>query len=104
MNEIFDQIAAERKRQDELHPWNNLMIEYRFFTEEYHDGQAERYKDVNDIYERDGMARIDSLLLEELHEVFAETDPMKQREELIQLAALCVKVIEKIDRESKENA
>lgn len=40
------------------------------------------------------------ILLEEVHEVFAEEDPSKQREELIQVMAVAAAMIDKIDRDS----
>lgn len=41
------------------------------------------------------------VLDEEVQEAFAESDPKRLREELIQVAAVAVKMIEQIDRETK---
>jgi hypothetical protein len=39
------------------------------------------------------------ILLEEVYEAFAETDPAKQREEMVQVAAVAVQIIECLDRQ-----
>jgi hypothetical protein len=39
-----------------------------------------------------------NILLEEVYEAFAETDPEKQREEMIQVAAVAVQIIEFLDK------
>ncbi len=104
MVDIFTAIQAERKRQDELHPWDKLDVRMTSGGTLGYDAEAKYYKEWNDKLESIGVAHIDSLIIEEYYEVFSETRPKKQRKELIHLAALCVKVIEKIDRESKENA
>jgi hypothetical protein len=39
-----------------------------------------------------------SILLEEFLETFLETEPEKQREEMIQVAAVAVQIIERLDR------
>lgn len=41
------------------------------------------------------------ILLEEVHEVFAEEDPEKQREELIQVMAVAAAMIDNIDRDAE---
>ena len=38
------------------------------------------------------------ILNEEVAEVYAESDPVRQREELVQVAAVAVQMIEVIDR------
>ena len=40
--------------------------------------------------------------MEEVYEVFVETEPEKQREEMIQVAAVAVQIIECLDRRMEE--
>lgn len=47
--------------------------------------------------EGDGLPTWRHLVTEEVAESFVETDPVRLREELIQVAALCVSWVEKID-------
>ena len=47
----------------------------------------------------DGSVTFKDVLMEEVAEVFAESDPEKLRAELIQVAAVAVQWVEKIDRE-----
>ena len=42
------------------------------------------------------------ILQEEVYEAFLETDPAKQREEMIQVAAVAVQIIECLDRRMEE--
>lgn len=44
-----------------------------------------------------------TVLLEELFEATVESDPAKARAELVQTAAVCVRIIEQIDREAMES-
>ena len=54
------------------------------------------YEDVETTVGRPNWMR---LVREEVAEAFAETDPARLREELIQVAALCVSWVEKIDQQ-----
>jgi hypothetical protein len=45
-----------------------------------------------------------NILMEEVCEAFAETEPEKQRAEMIQVAAVAVQIIECLDRRMKEEA
>ncbi|MDR0731531.1 MAG: hypothetical protein LBF63_07675 [Treponema sp.] len=40
-----------------------------------------------------------NILMEEVCEAFAETEPEKQREEMVQVAAVAVQIIECLDRQ-----
>jgi len=92
---IFAEIEAERARQDELHPWDELEIIMPDDEEvEWHVKEADIHKADNDIAEACGKAEPVSLLAEELNEIFAETDPVKQEAEAIQLAALAIKFVQ----------
>jgi NTP pyrophosphatase (non-canonical NTP hydrolase) len=42
------------------------------------------------------------ILMEEVYEAFAETDPAKQREEMVQVAAVAVQIIKCLDRRMEE--
>lgn len=95
-NDVIDAIKAERERQDELHP-----VVAKYLIPPYHDDGnmrflADSYKRNNDKMEKIGEASWYDVFREELHEIFAETDPVKIREEAIQLAALCVRLCENI--------
>lgn len=91
---IFSEITAERARQDELHPWEKLKISVCSDRQKFHEKNALYFKGVNDEAESRGYAFIDCLSMEELHEIFAETDPVKQETEAIQLAALAIKFVQ----------
>ena len=94
-SEIIEAIKKERGRQDILHPiiakqtaqqtdlaWIAIM--------------ALRQKRINSESEEMGKITWYDVFLEELYEIFAETDPVKIKEEAIQLAALCVRLCESI--------
>ena len=92
---IIAAIKAERKRQHAQWGVQNLpngtgSLEFRI--------QAERSKDFCDMQARLGRIDWTNVLNEEVAEVFAESDPAKIREELIQVAAVCVAWIECLDR------
>jgi len=91
---IFEEIKAERIKQDEKHPWDKLEINVSNYIKSYHAREADELKRNNDFQENGGYAYINTLCLEELHEVFAETDPIKQEDEMIQLVALGIKFIQ----------
>ena len=94
---ILGEVLAERKRQDDifpdqwsvpdgtgLHPLDSLM--------------AERYrKDCHRNFAQ-GFGTFRDILAEEVYEAFAESEPRRLREELVQVAAVAAKWIEAIDR------
>jgi len=94
LSTILSEIVTERARQDELHPWDKLEIGVTNYSKQFHATEANELKRLNDKQESDGYAYIDTLILEEYHETFAETDPVKQETEAIQLAALAIKFVE----------
>ena len=96
MTHIFDQIAAERKRQDEKWGEQNHTMLGDFFDAEAILEKCKLYKAVNDSGEDPCWFPI---LLEEVYEAFAETDPVRQREEMVQVAAVAVQIIEALDRQ-----
>jgi hypothetical protein len=92
---IFRSIHEERIRQDEK--WgeqNHPMLNVPFTTEGMLQGQC-TYKQLND-------SKNDccwyAILMEEVYEAFSETDHAKQREEMVQVAAVAVQIIEYLDR------
>lgn len=92
---IFDEVREERKSQDVIHPWGNLKIEFDSMPRHYHVEREDYYKKINDFNEKfHQKAYVNVLLLEEYHEIFAETDPIKQEQELIQLISLGVKALQ----------
>lgn len=60
---------------------------------------AKTYRAVADIRAENDTLTHRNVLVEEVFEAFAETDPEKMRAELIQVAAVAVKIVEQIDRE-----
>jgi hypothetical protein len=60
--------------------------------------RADRAKEYNDQRVADGDLTFRDILIEEIYEAFAETDPVRLREELIQVAAVAVAWVEAIDR------
>jgi hypothetical protein len=99
LSRIFAEINKERERQNEK--WgeqNHLMLNVPFTTAGMRQ-QEKIYKQLNN------SARDVSwfgILMEEVYESFAETDPARQREEMIQVAAVAVQIIECLDRHMEE--
>ena len=96
LDEVLDEVMAERIRQDakwgeQNHPDGTGVSEF----------QREMAAWAKTAYESDstnGRITWYSVLLEEFYEAAAESDPSRLREELIQCAAVCVAWIESIDR------
>jgi len=95
---IYQEIVEERERQyEKLGERNYPMLNSRNRVENMkthaHNfrviNASTKYKCWHDV------------LMGEVYEVFAETDPVKQRENLIQTAAVVVRIIECLDRNSK---
>jgi hypothetical protein len=61
---------------------------------------ADKAKEYNDAQVANGTLTFRDILWEEVLEAFAESDPERLREELIQCAAVCVAWVEAIDRRS----
>jgi len=111
---ILGEIADERARQWERWGDQTLPIHdeqdfrgFVMFGRTYAD-LARSFKSLNDhrqaLYMKGGHRdyRNDTaVLLEEVFEALAETDPAKMRGELVQVAAVAVKMIELIDRRAE---
>ena len=107
MRRIFWEIRAERARQDarfgeQNHPDLAGDAETQCDAREMFARYAGNYRDINDgtFDPRDTDPRQDwtGILLEEVYEALAESDPVKLRTELIQTAAVCVAWVEHLDR------
>jgi hypothetical protein len=61
------------------------------------EAEATRWKSINGVRAREGITAWDGVLLEEVFEALAETDPAKLRTELVQVAAVIVNWLEDID-------
>jgi hypothetical protein len=95
LQEILDERNRQHKRRGEQeHP----MLDTPFIVEGMVRGQ-DTYKRLNDKAENCWF----QILMEEVYEAFSETSPEKQREELVQVAAVVVQILEWIDR-MKNNA
>lgn len=89
--EVWD----ERLRQDQRwgeqnHPDGTNLAEDT--------SRADRVKELNDYYVKSDTLTWRDILLEEVYEAFAESDPDRLREELVQVAAVAVAWVEAIDR------
>jgi hypothetical protein len=91
---IVDEVFAERERQVEQ--WGDGMPPL---------GTTEDYAPWRDAFRAycqrrsaKGTVTMADVLLEEVFEALAETDPAKARDELVQAVAVGVKMIEGIDR------
>jgi hypothetical protein len=94
---VLREVAAEREAQDEKwgeqnHP-NGTGGDVRQF-------QADMARAITDAKSQVGTVTYSDILTEEFYEALAEDDPRKLRAELVQVAAVAVAWIEKIDREA----
>ena len=95
---VLPEIAAERERQDE-----------KWGEQNHPDGtgpgyaiDAKRARHRCNLAAALGLVSYRDILEEEMYEAFAESDPDKLRHELVQVAAVAVAWIEKLDRERSE--
>ena len=94
MREIFEEILAERKRQDKK--WgerNHPMLKAITHTKCWN--KLEKYRELNRTPEK---LCWHTILLEEVYEAFAVGDAADQRKEMIQVAAVAVAIVEYLDR------
>lgn len=100
--EVCEEVIAERGRQEKRwgeqnHPDGTgpgvlERLSYRCTSAEGAKGACERAFKY-------GRGTYTHILYEEVAEAFEETDPVRLREELVQVAAVAVAWIEKIDRD-----
>ena len=102
---IFAEIDLERKRQDEKWGEQNHPMEPRNYDRKYARKVLKKLQQENDTSQEKCWHNI---LSEEVIEAVLETDPKRQREEMIQMAAVAVNIIECLDRrirnETRNNA
>lgn len=89
------EVLRERERQHEL--WGEQNHADGTGGAVY-EAYAKEAREACDFHADNGTLTWDKILLEEVLEAFAETDPVTLREELIQVAAVAVSWIEAIDR------
>jgi len=95
MESIYEEIKTERKRQNELYGEQNLpMVRVPEYRSQYKE-LADTMKEENKNPEKQDWC---SILVEEVYEAFAEKKPEKQREEMVQVAAVAIQIIEYLDR------
>jgi len=99
MNYIFDEIKLERQRQDEKFGTQNHPMTPELFSLEGCKSRLEAMRHQNKINTQNKKDNWYHILAEEIFEVFSETDPNKQREEMIQVAAIAVAIIECLDKD-----
>jgi len=94
---LYAEIEAERRRQEEKWGVQNHSIN----TDAHHWMYSTLARDAKkscDTAIKEGTLTWFDILFEEFCEVFAERNLEKQREELLQVAAVAVQMIEYIDR------
>ncbi|WP_368681023.1 hypothetical protein R1X32_42665 [Rhodococcus opacus] len=94
---ILNEIRAERARQDEKWGEQNHLDGTGPAFQWLADGARERCQMAASF----GLVSFKDILEEEVFEAFAESDPTKLRAELIQVAAVTVAWVEKLDREAR---
>jgi hypothetical protein len=107
---IFSAINEECKRQDEKwgeqnHPMRGENISTLFSKEDLvypHDSGLQTLLGVVRFRHKKGKAGWFDILQKEVCEAFLETDPVKQREGMTQVAAVAVQIIEYLDRRIEE--
>lgn len=105
MERILDEVRVEREKQDAKWGQQNHSMVPPDGTDSLgkihlfeHGRKADMWKDFNDQRVAGKRLAWDGILFEEVYEAFAESDPVKIREEMIQVAAVAVAIIECIDR------
>ena len=95
---IFEEIREECKRRDEKWGEQNYpMLDKRVPVEVIKEG-ANICRTINESEKKSWF----SVLREEFYKTFAETEPKKQREKMIRVAAVAVAIIECLDRRINE--
>jgi len=100
---IFTEICAERKRQNEKWGEQNPPMLYAGFDYARCKTNLEIIRNENDLARGKDNGCWYNILAEEFLEAFLETEPEKQREELVQVAAVAVQIIEYLDRRIGQN-
>ena len=100
MNHIYDQIALERKRQDEKWGEQNFkMFSILYDKDKVKDVLMRQLAAFRENNEREKQICWYTILEEEICEAFLEPDLVKARAEMIQVCAVGVQIIEALDRQ-----
>jgi hypothetical protein len=109
--DVLCEVAAERERQDakwgqQDHPdgtgdWDSYARKRSDHLKEIREGKASVAKAACDVAAAEGRLTYRHILDEEVCEAFAEDDAAALRRELLQVAAVAVAWVEKIDRSQK---
>jgi NTP pyrophosphatase (non-canonical NTP hydrolase) len=101
LSPVFTEILKERIMQNEKWGEQNHSLLNQFITSDICKSKANFFKKINKRkkYFRSWF----TIFAEEFYEAFAEIEPENQREEMIQVAALAVTIIEYIDRQIEKN-
>lgn len=91
---VYDEIEAEVERAAAKFP--GQVLPWAHYPPKVYAAEVDRWRQIND-----GVGRVepswDSVLSEEVCEALAETDPQAMRAELIQVAAVVVRMVAQID-------
>ena len=98
---ILTEVFGERRRQHKKWGVQDLPI-INHEKAGLYKALADSYKDINDTHFLQGTPLFSCILLEEVYEALSEIDPARQREELVQVAAVAVQMIECIDRNRRK--
>ncbi|MDA1062648.1 MAG: hypothetical protein O2895_07065 [Chloroflexi bacterium] len=92
---VLEDVARERRRQHGI--WGEQALEDATGTPDDREHLG-RVRERVEARARDGSIAWRDILIEEVAEAFAESDPAKMRAELVQVAAVAVQWVEAIDR------
>ena len=93
---IIDELFAEREAQ--IGQWGVQDLPLGFGAKIWRTMAGQLRKECDEAHERGELSH-SHILLEEFYEALAEKDPLKARDELVQLGACVIKAIEQIDRD-----
>lgn len=97
-NKVLGQIAAERVRQETKFPDQRLPLGTGgSWAQAMYGHLLGVVRNINDRHNETGEATWESVLAEEVFEALVESDPAKVREEMVQVAAVAVRIVENID-------
>ena len=103
IDQILEEIRAECQRQkNKFGEQNHRMVALDHYADQYR-AMAQSVKKYNDKLTASEERKIawDSILLEEVWEALGETEPEKQRKEMIQVAAVAVAIVECLERKNQ---
>jgi len=101
MDDIFEEIRAERRRQDEKWGEQNHSMLHQGYSQFWDEVISKQLTSTRKRIERGNFGWFD-ILLEEFCEAFLEKEEEGQRKEMIQVAAVAVEIIESLDRKKKK--